>query len=370
MHRALLTSIASGHEHGRTDVLTKNLITFGSYLTLSIAREEQQENHRNGREVGQVKLDMAVHPVADLFPMLPTDELHDLAEDIKLRGQLQPIVLDSDGRILDGRNRFAACKLADVEPKFSTYEGDDPDGYALAVNISRRHMTKGQQAIVVARSCLVSKQKLRDAEAAHGINKARIAQANVILEFATDLADEVLAGGAGATKFDAAYEIAKQRKREKQQRADEADAIREEAPDLAAAVEEESITLAAAKEELQRRQADADRSKRIAPIDALVAESGARTFAARVEAEELTWAEAERLAIEWKKEWLAAAERNKRRIFDILAGWKALTRFLDAPDDSFNTVVLELLGESSFRGDIKKLVSEMAENATRWNGAI
>ena len=115
---------------------------------------------------------------------------------IKLRGQLQPIVLDSDGRILDGRNRFAACKLADVEPKFSTYEGDDPDGYALAVNISRRHMTKGQQAIVVARSCLVSKQKLRDAEAAHGINKARIAQANVILEFATDLADEVLAASA------------------------------------------------------------------------------------------------------------------------------------------------------------------------------
>lgn len=322
-----------------------------------------------------MKLDMAVHPVADLFPMLPTDELHDLAEDIKLRGQLQPIVLDSDGRILDGRNRFAACKLADVEPKFSTYEGDDPDGYALAVNISRRHMTKGQQAIVVARAVFESNTELSRVEREmkakqYGISPSRIAYALVILEFATDLADEVLAGGAGATKFDAAYEIAKQRKREKQQRADEADAIREEAPDLAAAVEEESITLAAAKEELQRRQADADRSKRIAPIDALVAESGARTFAARVEAEELTWAEAERLAIEWKKEWLAAAERNKRRIFDILAGWKALTRFLDAPDDSFNTVVLELLGESSFRGDIKKLVSEMAENATRWNGAI
>lgn len=120
---------------------------------------------------------------------------------IKLRGQLQPIVLDSDGRILDGRNRFAACKLADVEPKFSTYEGDDPDGYALAVNISRRHMTKGQQAIVVARAVFESNTELSRVEREmkakqYGISPSRIAYALVILEFATDLADEVLAASA------------------------------------------------------------------------------------------------------------------------------------------------------------------------------
>ena len=97
--------------------------------------------------------DYKVHPVADLFPMLPEEELRDLAEDIKVRGQLQPIVLDKAGEaILDGRNRFAACKLAGVKPEFVTYDGDDPDGYALAVNIVRRNMTKGQQAIVVAKA--------------------------------------------------------------------------------------------------------------------------------------------------------------------------------------------------------------------------
>lgn len=39
-----------------------------------------------------------------------------------------------------------------------------PTGYALAVNISRRHMTKGQQAIVVARAVFESNTELSRAE--------------------------------------------------------------------------------------------------------------------------------------------------------------------------------------------------------------
>src|SRR5687767_89338 len=103
-------------------------------------------------------LTLGVHPVADLFPMLADDELRDLADDIKQRGLLQPIVLDGEGRVLDGRNRLAACRLAGVEPTFETYGGDDPDGYALSTNINRRHMTKGQQAMVAARARFVSNQ--------------------------------------------------------------------------------------------------------------------------------------------------------------------------------------------------------------------
>jgi hypothetical protein len=65
---------------------------------------------------------------------------------------LQPIVLDSECRILDGRNRHTACEIAKVEPRFETYEGDDPDGYALGVNITRRDLTKGQIALIAARA--------------------------------------------------------------------------------------------------------------------------------------------------------------------------------------------------------------------------
>jgi ParB-like chromosome segregation protein Spo0J len=58
--------------------------------------------------------ELAVHPIAALFPMLADDELEELAADIKARGLLQPIVLDAEGRVLDGRNRLAACEKAGI----------------------------------------------------------------------------------------------------------------------------------------------------------------------------------------------------------------------------------------------------------------
>src|SRR6266542_2473766 len=94
---------------------------------------------------------LVAHPVADLFPMYEADELQELAEDIQHRGLLHPIVLDSDGKILDGRNRLAACALVNVEPEFVTFDGDDSAGYALKVNLIRRSHTTGARAIITAR---------------------------------------------------------------------------------------------------------------------------------------------------------------------------------------------------------------------------
>ena len=48
-----------------------------------------------------------------------------------------------------GRNRLAACNLAGVTPTFDYYTGEDPVGYVLFLNNQRRHMTKGQLAMVV-----------------------------------------------------------------------------------------------------------------------------------------------------------------------------------------------------------------------------
>src|SRR4030095_4903465 len=60
-----------------------------------------------------------VHPAADLFPMLPEDELRKLGEDIKANGLRSPIVLwapsnnedDKEFFVLDGRNRLDAMEL-------------------------------------------------------------------------------------------------------------------------------------------------------------------------------------------------------------------------------------------------------------------
>lgn len=74
------------------------------------------------------------HPAADLFPMVPAEELAFMAASIKDIGLLLPVTLDRDGRLLDGKCRLAACELAGVEPHFQTYTGDDPWGYVLAAN--------------------------------------------------------------------------------------------------------------------------------------------------------------------------------------------------------------------------------------------
>jgi len=90
------------------------------------------------------------HPVADIFPMLPTDELKRLSDDIAVRGLLEPVVL-LDDMILDGRNRYAACKLAGVTPDFVTFSGNDALGYVIAKNLHRRHLSESQRAVVAAK---------------------------------------------------------------------------------------------------------------------------------------------------------------------------------------------------------------------------
>jgi ParB-like chromosome segregation protein Spo0J len=92
---------------------------------------------------------MKHHPIADVWPMLPEDKLHELADDISKNGQLVPVWL-YEGKILDGRNRWAACKIAGIEPKTKEYTGDEPTAFAVAMNDRRRHMNKGALAAVAA----------------------------------------------------------------------------------------------------------------------------------------------------------------------------------------------------------------------------
>jgi hypothetical protein len=89
-----------------------------------------------------------VHPVADLFPMMTGGDAYELVRSIWSSGLDQPIVVDDQGAILDGRNRYAACMIAGVEPTFETFKGDDPEAFALRANIARRNLTCGQQAMV------------------------------------------------------------------------------------------------------------------------------------------------------------------------------------------------------------------------------
>jgi ParB-like chromosome segregation protein Spo0J len=90
---------------------------------------------------------MEFHPIANVWPLLDDDKLQELVDDIRKNGQLVPIWL-YEGKVLDGRNRWTACRIAGVEPKTKEYAGDEPTAFAVAMNDRRRHMGKGQLGAV------------------------------------------------------------------------------------------------------------------------------------------------------------------------------------------------------------------------------
>lgn len=90
------------------------------------------------------------HPIAELFPLMDDAEIDALAQDIKQNGQSLMITL-YENKILDGRNRYRACMKARVEPKFKTYTGKHPLEYVIGLNLTRRHLTVSQRAMVAAK---------------------------------------------------------------------------------------------------------------------------------------------------------------------------------------------------------------------------
>lgn len=90
------------------------------------------------------------HPAAMLVPMISGDEYEQLKADIAANGQLEPIWLHPDGRILDGRNRYVACRELGIEPRFRRWDGDSEVSFVISLNIHRRHLTSGQRAAIAA----------------------------------------------------------------------------------------------------------------------------------------------------------------------------------------------------------------------------
>ena len=102
--------------------------------------------------------------------------------------------------LIDSRNRWAACQIAGVDPKFTTLNGQDPVAYILSSNVARRHMNAGQRAMVAARVKLLNNlEAMTTAEreeiaAIAQVSASRIAQARMVLAYRPDLADDVISG--------------------------------------------------------------------------------------------------------------------------------------------------------------------------------
>jgi peptidoglycan/xylan/chitin deacetylase (PgdA/CDA1 family) len=98
--------------------------------------------------------DLKFHPVAAIFPMMDTVEFESLKADIQKHGQLEKI-WTHDGKIIDGRNRYLACRELGIEPKIKEWEpvnGVELLDFVISFNLQRRHLTASQKALVAVDS--------------------------------------------------------------------------------------------------------------------------------------------------------------------------------------------------------------------------
>jgi hypothetical protein len=120
-----------------------------------------------------------VHPAADIFPMMSSEELDKQAADIRANGLKLSIdvrrINDLDIEVLDGRNRLEAMERAgiyidpDIHFNETGVEDDEVVAHIISANILRRHLTKEQLVELVIAAHNAGEDKPRhDGEVSKG----------------------------------------------------------------------------------------------------------------------------------------------------------------------------------------------------------
>src|SRR4051794_22039881 len=168
--------------------------------------------------------DMPFHEAANVFPLLEGLEYEEFKEDIRVNGQGEDITTYR-GTILDGRNRYRACRELGIEPRTREW---DARGSVLAFvvsrNLRRRHLSESQRAMVAARMKPLFEQEARERMRA---GKAADPMANLPQGPARDQAAAAL--HVSPRSVDAASKV-----------------LQQGAPDLGRAVDEGRVSVSAA----------------------------------------------------------------------------------------------------------------------------
>jgi ParB-like chromosome segregation protein Spo0J len=93
------------------------------------------------------------HELANLFPLIEGAEFDGLVASIRENGLREgsPIIV-FEGKILDGRNRYLACKEAGVMAIAEDFEGtvEEARQFVIDANLRRRHLDASQRAMIAA----------------------------------------------------------------------------------------------------------------------------------------------------------------------------------------------------------------------------
>jgi hypothetical protein len=94
-------------------------------------------------------IELKEHAVAHRFPDMTEAEQEALALDIRDHGQRVPILL-YQGKIADGKHRYAVLKALDREPLTIEFKGTEEEllDAVVSLNLKRRHLTPAQRDVL------------------------------------------------------------------------------------------------------------------------------------------------------------------------------------------------------------------------------
>ena len=149
---------AAGKDVDLTDAQKEKAVDLGK-------KARQAAKRLKLREQSARALDLTQHPLGAAVPAMTDEEYDDLVQSMETRGFLpgNHIVMH-EGMVLDGWHRYKASIQADVVAEFADYQGEDPAGFVLALNVERRHLSDDQRAAIAG--ALVRDGELKAEEAA------------------------------------------------------------------------------------------------------------------------------------------------------------------------------------------------------------
>lgn len=164
------------------------------------------------------------HPYAELFPMLPDEQLNDLADDIAANRQTVPGLL-FEGKIIDGRNRYVACQRRGIPFKYELFKGTESEALikVVSLNIHRRHLDESQRAMIAAEIANLKQNRtpkqpasieagVSQTSAAEMLNVSRSSvqrAANVLKDGVTELVEKVKSGEISVSEAEKIAELPK-----------------------------------------------------------------------------------------------------------------------------------------------------------------
>lgn len=94
---------------------------------------------------------MKIHPIADIFPRMFTEDFAALRDDIAAYGVREP-VWTWNKQLIDGRHRLLACEELGIKCPTREYQGTEAElvPFVLSLNLKRRHLDTSQRAMVAA----------------------------------------------------------------------------------------------------------------------------------------------------------------------------------------------------------------------------